>query len=127
MLIPRVQSGGRALLAESFRKSGARVFEVAAYESRCPDAIPKITADLLSNKKADIIAFTSTKTVKNTAQLIKKYPCNSQNELLEGVKIVSIGPQTSKGCIRYFKRVDKEAKSHDIEGLVQACIDCINQ
>lgn len=36
LLLPRVQSGGRTLLAEAFGEAGARVVEVAAYESRCP-------------------------------------------------------------------------------------------
>jgi len=36
LLLPRVQSGGRTLLAEAFAEAGARVVEVAAYETRCP-------------------------------------------------------------------------------------------
>ncbi|MFM7314766.1 MAG: uroporphyrinogen-III synthase, partial [Cyanobium sp.] len=40
LLLPRVQSGGRTLLAEAFGEAGARVVEVAAYESRCPAELP---------------------------------------------------------------------------------------
>ena len=36
MLLPRVQSGGRTLLADAFGEAGVRVVEVAAYESGCP-------------------------------------------------------------------------------------------
>ena len=37
MLLPRVQTGGRTLLADAFGEAGVRVVEVAAYESGCPD------------------------------------------------------------------------------------------
>jgi uroporphyrinogen-III synthase len=40
LLIPRVQSGGRTLLAEAFAEAGARVVEVAAYETGCPPGLP---------------------------------------------------------------------------------------
>ena len=35
VLLPRVQTGGRNLIADEFRNSGSRVVEVAAYETRC--------------------------------------------------------------------------------------------
>ncbi len=48
LLLPRVQSGGRTVLAEAFGEAGARVVEVAAYESRCPAALPAATAAALA-------------------------------------------------------------------------------
>ncbi|NET39589.1 MAG: uroporphyrinogen-III synthase, partial [Cyanothece sp. SIO1E1] len=39
ILFPRVETGGRAVLVDDFRAQGAEVIEVAAYESRCPEAI----------------------------------------------------------------------------------------
>ena len=36
VFVPRVQTGGRDIIADQFRKAGSRVFEVAAYETRCP-------------------------------------------------------------------------------------------
>jgi uroporphyrinogen-III synthase len=40
---------------------------------------------------------------------------------LNGVAVVSIGPQTSRSCREHFGRVDAEADPHDLEGLVEAC------
>ena len=40
VFLPRVQTGGRNLIADEFRNSGSRVVEVPAYETRCPDSIP---------------------------------------------------------------------------------------
>jgi len=121
MLLPRVQSGGRNLLSEAFSEGGAKVVEVPAYESRCPDDIPVATLNALINETVDVIAFTSSKTVLHAVQLMRKH-CGSQwQEKLSRVKFISIGPQTSKSCQQYLQRVDQEAEPHDIDGLVLAC------
>ena len=70
MLLPRVQSGGRTLLAEAFAEAGVRVVEVAAYESRCPDAMPNATAEALASGTIDAICFSSGKTARHSAQLL---------------------------------------------------------
>ncbi len=123
ILIPRVQSGGRSVLLEGFTKSGAKVTEVAAYETTCPLDIPEITLNALLNHQVDIIAFTSSKTAKHTSQLIRKYFANDCEQICKNIKIISIGPQTSISCRKYFNRVDKEANPHDIYGLIQASIN----
>jgi uroporphyrinogen-III synthase len=45
--------------------------------------------------------------------------------LLEGLSVVSIGPQTSRSCVEALGRVDAEADPHDLEGLVQACVQAL--
>ena len=122
-LIPRVQTGGRSLLAESFKLNGAQVVDVAAYESTCPEAIPQKTIDALNSGKIDIIAFTSGKTVINTVTLLKKYFGENWLKLIENIKIVTIGPQTTISCKNFIRDPDKEAMPHDLEGLVKACLE----
>ncbi len=121
--IPRVQSGGRSLLAESFRSMGSEVVEVAAYESFCPDHIPKKTLDALKKKNIDILTFTSGKTVIHTRTLLKKYFGEDWLDLIKDIKIVSIGPQTTLSCLKNIRKPDKEAQSYDLDGLVKACIE----
>ena len=123
LLIPRVQTGGRSILYEAFKSRGAQVVELAAYESFCPKVIPKRTVDALKNKNIDIIAFTSSKTVKNTVILLKKYFGKSWLKLIEKIKIVSIGPQTSLTCSNLIKKPDQEANPHTLEGLLEACLE----
>ncbi len=123
VLIPRVQTGGRKLLGEAFGQAGAHVVEVAAYESVCPTEIPDKTALALKNLEVSAILFTSSKTVVNTCKLLKDYFGSNWRQMLDLVKILSIGPQTTCSCQKYFGRVDKQAKKFDLEGLVQACID----
>ncbi len=120
ILLPRVQSGGRTLLAEAFAEAGARVVEVAAYESRCPQGLPEGTAAALAAGEVDAITFSSGKTVQHCAQLLEQQLGPSWPALLAEVALVSIGPQTSAACRAVLGRVDAEANPHDLDGLVQA-------
>ena len=122
MLLPRVQSGGRTVLADAFGEAGVRVVEVAAYESRCPDGIPEDTAAALGTGDVDAIAFSSGKTARHTAQLLARTFGDGWITRLEHVKLISIGPQTSQHCRACFGRVDGEADPHDLDGLVRCCV-----
>ena len=121
LLLPRVQSGGRAVLAEAFATAGARVVEVAAYESRCPEGLPTATLLAIEQGRLDAVTFSSGKTVSHTATLLERSFGEGWLQRLDGVRIVSIGPQTSERCLRVLGRVDGEADPHDLEGLVAAC------
>jgi uroporphyrinogen-III synthase len=121
LLLPRVQSGGRTLLAEAFGEAGARVVEVPAYESRCPEALPAATAAALAAGSVGAITFSSGKTVRHTAQLLERQFGSAWSERLASVALVSIGPQTSRTCRELLGRVDAEAHPYDLDGLVAAC------
>jgi uroporphyrinogen-III synthase len=121
LLLPRVQSGGRTVLAEAFGEAGARVVEVAAYESRCPESLPAATAAALAEGSVSAITFSSGKTVRHSAELLARAFGDGWRARLDGVALVSIGPQTSRTCRDVLGRVDAEADPHDLEGLVEAC------
>jgi uroporphyrinogen-III synthase len=125
LLLPRVQSGGRTVLAEAFGEAGARVVEVAAYESRCPDSLPEATTAALAAGAVDAITFSSGKTVQHTAQLLEQQFGASWAQQLDSVALVSIGPQTSHTCRERMGRVDAEADPHDLDGLVAACAQAL--
>jgi uroporphyrinogen-III synthase len=125
LLLPRVQSGGRTLLAEAFAAAGARVVEVAAYETRCPDGLPSAAVAALEHGELDAITFSSGKTVRHTAALLEGAFGAAWRQRLAGVAIVSIGPQTSARCQELLGRVDAEADPYDLQGLVAACADAL--
>ncbi len=126
MLLPRVQSGGRTLLADVFAEAGVRVVEVAAYESRCPDTMPEPTAEAIAAEDVDVICFSSGKTASHSAQLLLQRFGERWSEHIATVKLISIGPQTSQSCYEHFGRVDGEADPHDLDGLVAACRDAFS-
>jgi len=121
LLLPRVQSGGRTVLAEAFGEAGARVVEVAAYETRCPDGLPSDALAALSQGRLDALTFSSAKTVSHTVQLLRQSFGDDWPLCLAHTRVVSIGPQTSARCRELLGRVDAEASPHDLEGLVAAC------
>jgi len=127
LLLPRVQSGGRTLLAEAFAAAGSRVVEVPAYETRCPEALPSATLAALEQGDLDAITFSSGKTVSHTARLLQAAFGDDWRQRLEGLAIVSIGPQTSERCQQELGRVDAEASPYDLDGLLQACIEALEQ
>ena len=57
----------------------------------------------------------------HTAQLLAGSFGDAWIQQLEGVQLISIGPQTSQRCLERLGRVDGEADPHDLEGLVAAC------
>ncbi len=125
VLIPRVQTGGRTFLSDALSEAGAKVVEVSAYESQCPEDFPSDTAIALQNKEVDAIVFTSGKTAANTAALTSDFFGQDSNAILKNVQLISIGPQTSISCRKHFHRVDQEASRHDLHGLVEATIQII--
>ena len=128
ILLPRVQSGGRTLLAEAFGEAGSRVVEVAAYESRCPETIPSETLQALEASEVDAISFSSGKTVSHSVALLTKAIGNDRMaSVLQKPAVVSIGPQTSLRCKELLGRVDAEASPHDLDGLVEACVQAIQR
>ena len=122
LLVPRVQSGGRSVLGEAFSEAGARVVEVAAYESRCPERMPAATAAALGEGRIDAITFSSGKTVQHCCALLEQTFAGRWLDLLKGVAVISIGPQTSRACRELLGRVDGEADPHDLDGVVASCI-----
>ena len=108
-------------------EAGARVVEVAAYESRCPEALPAAAAEVLAAGALDALTFSSGKTVQHTAQLLEQHFGAPWRQQLQGVALVSIGPQTSQSCMQALGRVDAEADPHDLDGLVAACVRALEQ
>jgi uroporphyrinogen-III synthase len=121
LLLPRVQSGGRTVLAEAFAEAGARVVEVPAYETACPAGLPTAAVAALEQGLLDAITFSSAKTVRHTVTLLEAAFGPDWPSRLAPLAVVSIGPQTSHACRQLLGRVDAEANPHDLEGLVAAC------
>jgi uroporphyrinogen III methyltransferase / synthase len=126
-LFPRVESGGREVLVQELSEQGADVVEVPAYQSQCPQTVkPEILAALV-DRAVDVITFASSKTVDHFWQLLERAPLSDPatdwQEVLESIKVASIGPQTSRTCRQRFGRVDIEAQEYTLEGLTQAIVE----
>jgi uroporphyrinogen III methyltransferase/synthase len=138
VLFPRVETGGREVLVQELTAQGARMIEVPAYQSSCPETLSPQVWAALQGGQIDILTFASSKTVKNFYSLLRKSLTSplgqnttsivnkvqpSVTQLLDSVQIASIGPQTSATCHDCFGRVDIEAKEYTLEGLTAAIVN----
>lgn len=102
----------REVVASGLTALGAIVDEAIAYRT-VPEKDDNLEAlARLKEEGADMITFTSASTVD--AFMALKVP------LPDGIKIASIGPVTSAAVRRHGLKVNVEAKTHSIPGLIDA-------
>ena len=104
----------RDLLPKRLKGMGAGVDEVALYKTT---AEPITETQLNGLAGADYLTFTSSSTVKSLLAAI-----GSTDRLPKSLRVVTIGPVTSKTAKELGFGVDVEAKQHDIDGLLDALI-----
>jgi len=121
VLLPRA-AVARDLIPVELRKRGALIDVVAAYQTVPPDASSALAEKIFAaDEKPDWITFTSSSTVKNFAKL-----CQAEHlpgERLQGVRIASIGPVTSRTIRELGFRVDAQAREYTVAGLVESIIE----
>ena len=106
---------GRASLVEALRGRGAKVQDVAVYETRPAAALPDGVLERIAD--ADAITFTSGSTATNFANLAS-FPRNA--------KLVSIGPTTSAALREAGLRVDAEAAEATLDALAHAVVAAVS-
>ncbi len=115
MLLLRAEVANREL-PQKLEELGAIVDDVACYKTIPESEDISGAAASLNESGADWITFTSASTVENfharfnLPALLKKFP---------GMKLVSIGPETSKAIVALGLKAHLEAKPHTIEALVK--------
>jgi uroporphyrinogen III methyltransferase/synthase len=116
VLIPRARDA-REVLPDTLRASGVEVDVVVAYETRAVSAErAEELAALLESRGVEIVLFTSSSTVSSMLGLLGA----RATELLSGVTVASIGPETTRALSEAGIRVDVSAERYSIDGLLDA-------
>jgi uroporphyrinogen-III synthase len=111
----------RDVIPNALRELGARVHVMEAYETVVPESSrTAILEALKSDPKPYAVTFTSSSTVRNFVALIGEE--NAKSDLLDGVKLASIGPVTSATLRDAGLRADIQAKEYTVSGLVEAIL-----
>jgi uroporphyrinogen III methyltransferase/synthase len=113
ILLPRA-AVARDLVPVELARRGAQVDVVEAYRTVMPDDAPVRAAEVFAHKP-DWITFTSSSTVQN-------FVAAAGAGALEGVKVASIGPVTTKTARALGIQVTVEAATFTIDGLVEAIL-----
>ncbi len=107
----------RELLPLELRRRGARVDVVAVYRTVAPPTSARRARALFRSRKPDLIAFTSSSTVRNWFALLGR---GAARRLLAGVAVATIGPVTSRTARALGLRVAVEAHPHTVPALARA-------
>ena len=110
-------AAARDVLPRELRRRGARVDVVPVYRTVVPPTSRQRAQALFSRRKPDAITFTSSSTVRNFCALLGR---SRARRALAGVRVATIGPVTSRTARALGLRVDVEAKTFTVAGLVLA-------
>jgi uroporphyrinogen III methyltransferase/synthase len=116
-LLPRAAIA-RDYLPTALDQAGARCDVVTAYRTVQPDGLDrgKVSA-MLAGGAADCIAFTSSSTVRNLAQL---FDTHNLSDLLRGVAIACIGEVTANTATEYGLHPDIQPHEFTVPALARA-------
>lgn len=115
ILLPRA-AVARDLVPVELARRGAMIDVVEAYRTVIPEDARERARELFANgPKPDWITFTSSSTVSNFHHAVGP-------GALEGVRVASIGPVTTETARRLGIRVDVQADTFTVDGLVKAII-----
>jgi uroporphyrinogen III methyltransferase / synthase len=115
-LVPRA-AVARDYLPQALESAGARVDVVPAYRTVIPGDVDRRRLTTLVAGGADCIAFTSSSTVRNLAQL---FDTGDLSKLLAGVAVACIGEITAKTAIEFGLKVAIEPAQYTIPDLARA-------
>jgi uroporphyrinogen III methyltransferase/synthase len=104
----------RDLLPDALRERGADVQVAALYETVAEPLSAEAREEL---GRSDYVTFTSSSTVTFLLEAL-----GARADLLNGARVVSIGPVTSATAREHGLTVHVEAERHDIDGLVEALV-----
>jgi uroporphyrinogen III methyltransferase / synthase len=119
VLIPRA-SVARDYLPRALEESGARVDVVPAYRTSLPANLDRGRVAAMLSGGTDCIAFTSSSTVKNLAQL---FDTQDLSKALAGVVIACIGDITATTAADYGLRVEIQPDEFTIPALARSIAD----
>lgn len=116
LLIPRA-SVARDYLPRALQEAGARVDVVPAYRTSLPANLDRGRVAAMLSGSADCIAFTSSSTVKNLAQL---FDTPDLGEALAGVVVACIGDITATTATEYGLTVEIQPDEFTIPALARS-------
>ena len=118
ILLPRAKEA-RPVLPVELTRMGAEVDEVTAYRTIKDMENADELIKALEDKTVDVITFTSSSTVKNFKELL---PADRFAQLIDGVKVASIGPITAETAKELGFEVHIIADIFTIPGLCESIL-----
>lgn len=118
-LLPRGDIA-RDYLPVKLRELGLAATEVDVYENVVEDDQAEEVIELLQNGAIHVVTFTSSSTVVNLLEVLKRAGMDDPAAVLNRTAIVCIGPLTAQTAERYGLRLSAMADEATIDSLVAA-------
>lgn len=119
VLLPRGDLA-REVLPRELAAKGLEPVELDVYETVLADTQDDLAMEWLSEKQIHMITFTSSSTVTNLLELLKRRGIEDPISYLEGIPIASIGPITTQTATDAGLTVTVEPEHATIDGLLDA-------
>ena len=123
ILFPRADKA-RDLIPSALAAMGACVSAPVTYCNRLPEDLPPEALLALEERRIDCVTFTASSTAENLSAMLGE---NRFLRLLDGVKVASIGPITTKTCLELGLKVDIEPEKYTLEKLTEQIVQFFNR
>ncbi|MEK3882673.1 uroporphyrinogen-III C-methyltransferase [Paenibacillus sp. PL2-23] len=118
-LLPRGDLAREVLPAE-LAKRGVEAVEIDVYETVLANSVDQSALEFLESGGIHMVTFTSSSTVINLLEQLKRSGIEDPVKLLANIPIASIGPITSKTVRDAGLKVAVEAEASTIDSLLEA-------
>lgn len=118
-LLPRGDLA-RETLPRELEKRGVAAVEIDVYETVQADSQDPFLLEMLETGEIHAVTFTSSSTVTNLLQALRRLGAENPSALLDGVDVACIGPITARTAEENGLKVTAVAESSTIDGLVDA-------
>ncbi|XEC93201.1 uroporphyrinogen-III C-methyltransferase [Paenibacillus tarimensis] len=119
VLLPRGDLA-REVLPREIRGLGLNPIDIDVYETVIADSHDDAVIEMLREGRVHMITFTSSSTVTNLLELLRRQGIKEPEELLRGITTVSIGPVTSTAAEQAGLQVHVEPEEATIAGMLDA-------
>jgi uroporphyrinogen III methyltransferase/synthase len=121
-LLPRGDLA-RDYLPRELAAMGLETVSVETYENVLAAPRDEFLLEMLREGGIHAVTFTSSSTVVNLLEALRRLGAEKPEELLRGVPLVCIGPQTARTAEKHGLAVSATAEPSTIDGLLQALIE----
>lgn len=122
VLLPRGNLA-RDLLPRELDARGLETVPIDVYETAIAEHQDEFALQAILDKEIHLVTFTSSSTVTNLLELLKRRGAEDPAALLAGVPIASIGPHTTQTAEAAGLQVAIEPREATIEALLEAIVE----
>lgn len=122
VLLPRGDLA-REVLPRELKAKGLVPTEIDVYETVLAESQDELALEWIREKNIHMITFTSSSTVTNLLEVLKRRGIANPAELLTGIPVASIGPVTTQTVVDAGLKVTIEPEDSTLDSLMQSIVN----